>query len=142
MIVTPYYSEPSLNGIIKHFETISNTTNLPIMAYNIPGRTGTLIELDTLVKLVNDISIHSIKDAVGDIKFSKEQIDLIGNKVKIYSGDDALTFDFVKNGAEGVVSVASHVVGKEISEMINLLHDNKHDQAKEITKKIQPIFSL
>ena len=62
MIVTPYYSKPSQYGILKHFEAISNTTNLPIMAYNIPGRTGTLIELDTLEKLVNDISIHSIKD--------------------------------------------------------------------------------
>ena len=142
MIVTPYYSKPSQLGILKHFEAINNKSNLPIMAYNIPGRTSTLIELETIETLVNDINIHSIKDAVGDIKFSIEQIERIGDKAKIYSGDDALTYEFVKNGAEGVVSVASHVVGKEISEMINLLKDNKHDQAKEIDKKIQPIFSL
>lgn len=142
MIVTPYYSKPSQLGILKHFEAINNKSNLPIMAYNIPGRTSTLIELETIETLVNDINIHSIKDAVGDIKFSIEQIKRIGDKAKIYSGDDALTYEFVKNGAEGVVSVASHVVGKEISEMINLLNDNKHDQAKEIDKKIQPIFSL
>ena len=142
MIVTPYYSKPSQLGILKHFEAINNKSNLPIMAYNIPGRTSTLIELETIETLVNDINIHSIKDAVGDIKFSIEQIERIGDKAKIYSGDDALTYDFVQNGAEGVVSVASHVVGKEISEMINLLNDNKHDQAKEIDKKIQPIFSL
>ena len=142
MIVTPYYSKPSQLGILKHFEAINNKSNLPIMAYNIPGRTSTLIELETIETLVNDINIHSIKDAVGDIKFSIEQIERIGDKAKIYSGDDALTYEFVKNGAEGVVSVASHVVGKEISEMINLLNDNKHDQAKEIDKKIQPIFSL
>ena len=142
MIVTPYYSKPSQLGILKHFEAINNKSNLPIMAYNIPGRTSTLIELETIETLVNDINIHSIKDAVGDIKFSIEQIERIGDKAKIYSGDDALTYEFVKNGAEGVVSVASHVVGKEISEMLNLLNDNKHDQAKEIDKKIQPIFSL
>ena len=142
MIVTPYYSKPSQYGILKHFEAISNTTNLPIMAYNIPGRTGTLIELDTLEKLVNDISIHSIKDAVGDIKFSKDQIDLIGEKVKIYSGDDALTFDFVKNGAVGVVSVASHVVGNEISQMISLIQSGDIDQAEEINTSLQEFFSL
>ena len=135
MIVTPYYSKPSQLGILKHFEAINNKSNLPIMVYNIPGRTSTLIELETIETLVNEINIHSIKDAVGDIKFSIEQIERIGDKAKIYSGDDALTYEFVKNGAEGVVSVASHVVGKEISEMINLLNHNKHDQAKRLIIK-------
>ena len=74
MIVTPYYSKPSQLGILKHFEAINNKSNLPIMAYNIPGRTSTLIELETIETLVNDINIHSIKDAVGDIKFSIEHI--------------------------------------------------------------------
>ena len=71
MIVTPYYSKPSQLGILKHFEEVSKSTNLPIMAYNIPGRTSTLIELETLVSLVEDIGIHSIKDAVGNFEFSK-----------------------------------------------------------------------
>ena len=141
MIVTPYYSKTSQYGILKHFEAISNTTNLPIMAYNIPGRTGTLIELDTLEKLVNDISIHSIKDAVGDLKFSKDQIDLIGES-KNLSGDDALTFDFVKNGAVGVVSVASHVVGNEISQMISHIQSGDINKAEEINTSLQEFFSL
>ncbi len=142
MIVTPYYSKPSQYGILKHFEAISNVTNLPIMAYNIPGRTGTLIEIGTLEKLVNDISIHSIKDAVGDIKFSKNVIDLLGNKIQIYSGDDALTYDFVKQGAVGVVSVASHVVGKQISEMIDFINSGDLKKAKNINASLQNIFSL
>ena len=69
MIVTPYYSKPSQHGILRHFEEISKITDLPIMAYNIPGRTSTLIELETLQTLVDDIGIHSIKDAVGDFEF-------------------------------------------------------------------------
>ena len=142
MIVTPYYSKPSQYGILKHFEAISKTTNLPIMAYNIPGRTGTLIELDTLDKLVNEISIHSIKDAVGDFEFSKNQIDLIGDKVQIYSGDDALTYDFIKHGGVGVVSVASHVVGKEIHQMINFIQSGEIDKAKKINVSLQDIFKL
>ncbi len=142
MIVTPYYSKPSQYGILKHFETISKETNLPIMAYNIPGRTGTLIEIETIEKLVNEISIHSIKDAVGDIEFSKKQIDLVGDKVHIYSGDDALTYDFVKYGAVGVVSVASHVVGNEISKMIDLINTGKTSKAKELNLSLQDIFAL
>ena len=142
MIVTPYYSKPSQYGILKHFEAVSNETNLPIMAYNIPGRTGTLIELETIEKLVNEINIHSIKDAVGDIEFSKKQIDLVGDKVQIYSGDDALTYDFVINGAVGVVSVASHVVGNEISKMIELIQSGMTSEAKELNLLLQDIFNL
>ncbi len=142
MIVTPYYSKPSQYGILKHFEAISNNTNLPIMAYNIPGRTGTLIELETIEKLVNEINIHSIKDAVGDIEFSKKQIDLVGDKAQIYSGDDALTYDFVKHGAVGVVSVASHVVGNEISKMIDLIQSGDISEANELNLLLQDIFTL
>ena len=101
MIVTPYYSKPSQLGILKHFEAINNKSNLPIMAYNIPGRTSTLIELETIETLVNDINIHSIKDAVGDIKFSIEQIERIGDKAKIYSGDDASIGDGKVTGEGG-----------------------------------------
>jgi 4-hydroxy-tetrahydrodipicolinate synthase len=142
MIVTPYYSKPSQYGILKHFEAISNETNLPIMAYNIPGRTGTLIEIETIEKLVNEINIHSIKDAVGDIEFSKKQIDLVGDKVQIYSGDDALTYDFVINGAVGVVSVASHVVGCEIAKMIELIQSGMTSEAKDLNLLLQDIFTL
>ena len=142
MIVTPYYSKPSQYGILKHFEAISNTTNLPIIAYNIPGRTGTLIELETLEKLVNEISIHSIKDAVGDFEFSKNQIDLIGDKVQIYSGDDALTYEFIKHGGVGVVSVASHVVGNEIYQMINFIQSGDIDKAEKINASLHDIFTL
>jgi len=142
MIVTPYYSKPSQYGILKHFEAISNETTLPIMAYNIPGRTGTLIEQDTLVKLVNEVAIHSIKDAVGDLEFSKNQIDLIGDKVQIYSGDDALTYDFLNYGAVGVVSVASHIVGNEISKMINLIHSGDTSEANKLNLLLQDLFVL
>ena len=90
------------------------------MAYNIPGRTSTLIELETLEKLVDDIGIHSIKDAVGDLEFSKLELEALKDKVDIYSGNDSETLEFMKMGGKGVVSVASHVVGKEIYQLIEL----------------------
>lgn len=121
MIVTPYYSKPSQYGIVKHFQAISEITDLPIMAYNIPGRTGTLIEVSTLKTLVDDLGIHSIKDAVGDWSFSKIEIEELNEKVFIYSGNDSETIDFINAGARGVVSVASHIVGNQISDLIKLI---------------------
>ena len=141
MIVTPYYSKPSQYGILKHFEAISEVTELPIMAYNIPGRTGTLIEVSTLKTLVDDLGIHSIKDAVGDWSFSKIEIEELSEKVYIYSGNDSETIDFINAGARGVVSVASHVVGNEISELINLIKSGQLDDAQKKQDKLLPLFN-
>ena len=140
MIVTPYYNKPSQIGILKHFQEVMNNTNLPVMAYNIPGRTGTLIELDTLCTLVRDIGIHSIKDAVGDFEFSLKELTELKNETYIYSGDDALTLDFLKNGAVGLVSVASHVLGKQIRKMIDHFLSNEITNAEEIETIILPLI--
>ena len=140
MIVTPYYNKPSQIGILKHFQEVMNNTNLPVMAYNIPGRTGTLIELDTLCTLVRDIGIHSIKDAVGDFEFSLKELTELKNETYIYSGDDALTLDFLKNGAVGLVSVASHVLGKQIRKMIDHFLSNEITNAEEIETNIMPLI--
>ena len=141
MIVTPYYNKPSQYGILKHFEAIKRNTDLPIMAYNIPGRTSTLIEIDTIEKLITDIGIHSIKDAVADFEYSTVELSRFKDDVFIYSGDDAITKDFILNGAVGVVSVASHIIGKEIKQMINLLFDDDKAQADIVDESIQPIIS-
>ena len=142
MIVTPYYSKPSQVGILKHFELISQNTELPIMAYNIPGRTATLIELDTLEKLVDDIGIHSIKDAVGDLEFSKLELEALKDKVDIYSGNDSETIEFMKMGGKGVVSVASHVVGKEIYQLIEFVSADEIEAAEQIQNTLMPIFDM
>ena len=142
MIVTPYYSKPSQIGILQHFEQISKNTDLPIMAYNIPGRTATLIEIDTLEKLVDDIGIHSIKDAVGDLNFSKTELEVLKNKVDIYSGNDGETIEFMKMGGKGVVSVASHVVGNEIFNLINHVLNDEIESAEQLQTQLSPFFGL
>ena len=142
MIVTPYYSKPSQIGILQHFEQISKNTDLPIMAYNIPGRTATLIEIDTLEKLVDDIGIHSIKDAVGDLNFSKTELEVLKDKVDIYSGNDGETIEFMKMGGKGVVSVASHVVGNEIFNLINHVLNNEIESAEQLQNQLLPFFDL
>ena len=142
MIVTPYYSKPSQIGILQHFEQISKNTDLPIMAYNIPGRTATLIEIDTLEKLVDDIGIHSIKDAVGDLNFSKTELGVLKDKVDIYSGNDGETIEFMKMGGKGVVSVASHVVGNEIFNLINHVLNDEIESAEQLQNQLLPFFDL
>ena len=142
MIVTPYYSKPSQIGILQHFEQISINTDLPIMAYNIPGRTATLIEIDTLEKLVDDIGIHSIKDAVGDLNFSKTELEVLKDKVDIYSGNDGETIEFMKMGGKGVVSVASHVVGNEIFNLINHVLNDEIESAEQLQNQLLPFFDL
>ena len=142
MILTPYYSKPSQFGILQHFEQISKNTDLPIMAYNIPGRTATLIEIETLEKLVDDIGIHSIKDAVGDLEFSKTELDALKEKVDIYSGNDAETIEFMKLGGKGVVSVASHIVGNEIYDLINHVLDDEIETADNMQNQLLPLFDL
>jgi len=142
MIVTPYYSKPSQIGILQHFEQISKNTDLPIMAYNIPGRTATLIEIDTLEKLVDDIGIHSIKDAVGDLNFSKTELEVLKDKVDIYSGNDSETIEFMKMGGKGVVSVASHVVGTEIFNLINHVLNDEIESAEQLQTQLLPFFDL
>ena len=142
MIVTPYYSKPSQIGILQHFEQISKNTDLPIMAYNIPGRTATLIEIDTLEKLVDDIGIHSIKDAVGDLNFSKTELEVLKDKVDIYSGNDGETIEFMKMGGKGVVSVASHLVGNEIFDLINHVLNDEIESAEQLQTQLLPFFDL
>ncbi len=142
MIVTPYYSKPSQFGILQHFEQISKNTDLPIMAYNIPGRTATLIEIATLEKLVDDIGIHSIKDAVGDLNFSKTELEILKDKVDIYSGNDSETIEFMKMGGKGVVSVASHVVGNEIFNLINHVLNDEIESAEQLQTQLLPFFDL
>ena len=142
MIVTPYYSKPSQLGIIKHFEEISKNTELPIMAYNIPGRTATLIEIDTLEKLVDEVGIHSIKDAVGDLAFTKTEFEVLKDKVDIYSGNDSETIEFLKMGGKGVVSVASHIVGNEIYNLINFVANNEIKLAESLHSQLLPMFDL
>jgi 4-hydroxy-tetrahydrodipicolinate synthase len=140
MIVTPYYSKPSQYGIMKHFEEVSKATDLPVMAYNIPGRTSKLIELSTLEKLVDDVGIHSIKDAVGDLRFSTEEINLLNDKCHIYCGNDNETIEFMKMGAKGVVSVASHIVGKQIKNILTSVIDGNISNAEDIHSNLLELF--
>ena len=142
MAVVPYYNKPNQEGCYLHFKEIANNTDLPVMLYNVPGRTGGRIEPKTVARLVESCSnITSIKEATGDVQITQQIRDLIPSKdFMIYSGDDALTLDVIQHGGEGVISVASHIVGHEMQRMITLFKNGNSKEARKIERSLVPIL--
>lgn len=118
MLVAPYYNKPSQEGLYQHFKTIAANTELPVILYNIPGRTGINVTVDTVVRLAEIKNIVAIKEASGNVSQSSEIFERAAKKLDIYSGDDALTLPILSVGGVGVISVASHIAGSKIQEMI------------------------
>ena len=142
MAVVPYYNKPNQEGCYLHFKAIADSTDLPVMLYNVPGRTGGRIEPKTVARLAKECTnITSIKEATGDIKIIQQIRELLpNNDFMIYSGDDALTLDVIQNGGVGVISVSSHIVGKEMQKMIRLFKEGKVKEARAIELSIVPIL--
>ena len=142
MTVVPYYNKPNQEGCYLHFKAIADSTDLPVMLYNVPGRTGGRIEPKTVARLAKECTnITSIKEATGDIKIIQQLHELLpNNDFMIYSGDDALTLDVLQNGGVGVISVSSHIVGKEMQKMIKLFKEGKVKEARAIELSIVPIL--
>ncbi|MHB1988874.1 MAG: 4-hydroxy-tetrahydrodipicolinate synthase [Acidimicrobiales bacterium] len=120
LAVTPYYSRPSQSGLARHFAAIAEATSLPVMLYDIPIRTGRKITTDTMVRLAREQpNVLAVKDASGDPAGTARLVAEAPAGFEIYSGDDSLTLPLLSIGAVGLVSVASHWIGPELSEMIN-----------------------
>ena len=139
--VVPYYNKPSQEGLLAHFGQIAKSTSLPIILYNIPGRTGINMEPKTVGELVSKHkNIVGYKDATGNLENTSQVIQLTPKGFLVYSGDDSLTLPMLSVGAVGVISVASHIVGNEIKDMINYFFAGKIESAKEIHNKLFPLF--
>ena len=142
MAVVPYYNKPNQEGCYLHFKAVADSTDLPVMLYNVPGRTGGRIEPQTVARLAKECpNITSIKEATGDISITQQiRVLLPSDDFMIYSGDDALTLDVIQNGGAGVISVAAHIVGKEMQKMIALFKEGKVKEARAIELSLVPIL--
>ena len=139
--VVPYYNKPPQEGLYKHFSSIAKSAkDLPLMLYNIPGRTGCNLLPDTVKKLMDFSNILSIKAASGRIEEVTELRAICGSELSVYSGDDSLLLPMLSVGAVGVVSVASHLVGLQLKEMIHSFQSGKVSNALAIHEKLQPLF--
>jgi len=143
MIVVPYYNKPSQEGLYQHYKAVARSTKLPIIIYNIPGRTGINMLPVTVARLAKEINnIVGLKDATGNPEQTKATKELVPNGFTIWSGDDGLTLPMMKVGAVGVISVASHLVGKEIAAMVSAFHKGDLKKAEEIHERLMPIFKV
>jgi 4-hydroxy-tetrahydrodipicolinate synthase len=140
--VVPYYNKPCQDGIYNHFRAIADSTSLPIMLYNIPGRTCINMETDTVKKCAEISNIVAIKEAAGNLEQMKAFRAATPIDFHIYSGDDGLTLDFMKEGASGVVSVASHVAGAQIDAMIQAYQSGDIHKATELNTLLTPLFDV
>ena len=141
--ICPYYNKPSQEGLYRHFKAIAEASPLPVVLYNVPGRTGVNMKAETTVRLAKDFpNIVAVKEASGSL----EQIDeIIKNKpdnFDVISGDDALTFSMVASGAAGVISVIGNALPKEFSRMIRLEFNGEYEPARKIHHMFTELYSL
>ncbi|MGZ5293240.1 MAG: 4-hydroxy-tetrahydrodipicolinate synthase [Actinomycetota bacterium] len=141
LVVTPYYNKPPQRGLVAHFERVADATELPIIAYNIPGRTATRIEHATLLQLSEKPNIVAVKDSTGDFQGISRLIAEAPEGFEVYSGDDWATFGYVCLGAVGVVSVAAHLVGPQIRQMIELIETGDVPAARKVHEALSPLFN-
>ncbi len=137
LLVTPYYLRPSQQGLFDHFKAVSESTDLPVILYDIPSRTGRRIAIETTLRLVSEVgNIIGIKDATGDIPSAARLVADAPNYFELYSGDDSLTLPFLSIGGVGLISVAGHWAGEELGKMISSFKAGEIGKAAEINASL------
>ncbi|RKJ37936.1 4-hydroxy-tetrahydrodipicolinate synthase, partial [Butyricicoccus sp. 1XD8-22] len=140
MLVAPYYNKPNQRGLYEHFAAIAKETTLPLIVYNVPGRTGVNVAAKTTIDLSKIPNIQIVKEASGNLD---QMTDILANVSKdfyVYSGDDGLTLPLLAIGGRGVISVAAHVVGNEMQAMIRAFEEGRHADAAEIHQALLPLI--
>ncbi|WP_042348844.1 4-hydroxy-tetrahydrodipicolinate synthase [Bacillus massiliigorillae] len=141
LLVAPYYNKPNQQGMYEHFKAIAESTKLPIMLYNIPGRTAVKIETETIVKLSAIPNIVAVKESTGDLSAATEIIAQTDDDFMLYSGDDYLALPMISVGAKGVVSVAAHIIGNEMQDMIEAYFIGENQKAAKLHQELLPIMN-
>ncbi|MET3697928.1 4-hydroxy-tetrahydrodipicolinate synthase [Bacillus oleivorans] len=140
LLVVPYYNKPNQQGIYQHYKTIAEGTSLPVMLYNVPGRTVANMAPDTVIRLAEIPNVVALKEASGNLDAMTEVIANTPDDFDVYSGDDGLTIPALSIGGAGVVSVASHVIGKEMQQMIELFVSGNTQAAAKLHQKLLPFM--
>ncbi|WP_400204779.1 4-hydroxy-tetrahydrodipicolinate synthase [Methanomethylophilus alvi] len=138
--ISPYYNKPTQEGIVKHYEAIAEAAGVPVIVYNVPGRTGLNITAETEARLADIPNIVGVKEASGDLGQVKAVIDNKKEDFVVLSGDDSMTYDVMGAGGDGVFSVVSNCCPKEVSQMVDFLKDGEMGKAKEIHERMLPLF--
>lgn len=137
LVVAPYYNRPTQAGLIAHVRAIERATDLPILLYDIPGRTGLAFADDTLDALARDARVVAVKDATGDVERGEVRMERTG--LEYYSGDDALNFSWLAHGASGVISVVAHVAASSYRRMVDLVDRQELREARALSARLRPL---
>ena len=140
LVVTPYYNKPTNKGIYLHYKAISESADIPIILYNIAGRTGKNIEPDLMAQLAGIKNIIGVKEASGNLEQMKKIRELCPKDFLLISGDDALTLPILSMGGVGIISVASNIVPKDVSGLVNAFNKSDKATAEAINKKLLPLI--
>ncbi|WPZ19567.1 4-hydroxy-tetrahydrodipicolinate synthase [Geobacillus subterraneus] len=140
MLVAPYYNKPNQEGLYQHFKAIAESTPLPVMLYNVPGRTSVNLAPETVIRLAAIPNIVAVKEAGGNLEAMAEIIERTPDDFLLYSGDDSLTLPVLAIGGAGVVSVASHIIGNEMQQMIRAFQAGDHKGAAALHRKWLPLM--
>ncbi|PWM07248.1 MAG: 4-hydroxy-tetrahydrodipicolinate synthase [Clostridiales bacterium] len=140
LIVTPYYNKTSQKGLIAHYTAIAEAVNIPIILYNVPGRTGMKIAPETCAELSKIPNIVAVKDATGDISSAAKTAALCGSSFDIYSGNDDQTLPILSLGGKGVISVTANIIPDEMHDICEAYFNGNHDKARQIQLDILGIF--
>ena len=136
--MTPYYNKPTQEGLYRHFSTIADKVGLPVVLYNVPGRAGVPIAVDTIVRLAANPAIVAVKEAGGSVDRVSDILDRCD--ITVLSGDDSLTLPMMSVGAKGIISVASNIIPAELTEMVNLALEGNYAEARKIHAKYYRLF--
>jgi len=140
LLVVPYYNKPTQEGLYQHFKAIAQSTNLPCILYNVPSRTVTSLSADTVIKLSQIDNIIGVKEASGNLGQISRIISEVRRDFLVWSGNDSDTFHILALGGYGVISVASHLVGNQIKEMIDNVTSGKMNEAASIHRRLLPLI--
>ncbi|MDP4163596.1 MAG: 4-hydroxy-tetrahydrodipicolinate synthase [Bacillota bacterium] len=142
MVVAPYYNKPNQEGLYQHFKAVAESTKLPVMVYNVPGRAVVNILPETVVRLSQISNVVAVKEASGDLNAMTRIIANTPDDFLLYSGDDGLTLPVLAIGGAGIVSVASHIMGNEMQEMISAFLNKETERAAKIHQSILPAMEV
>ena len=139
LAVTPYYNKCTQNGLVAYYKAICESVSIPVIAYNVPGRTGVEIQPATMAKIAEIPNIAGIKDAGGNMSKTMETLRLVRDKCDVYSGEDALNFPILAVGGVGVISVLSNIVPDQVKKLCTLIEEKKIDEAIALNDKLLPL---
>jgi 4-hydroxy-tetrahydrodipicolinate synthase len=140
LMISPYYNRPTQEGIYQHYKKVASEVGIPIIVYNIPGRTGSRIEPETLARLAEIKNIAGVKEATGSVDQAIDVIRLCGDNLAVYSGEDTLTFSLMGLGGKGVISTAANVAPREMAQLTEACLNREWERGRDLQLKLTPLI--